>query len=113
MVSSEAKRRKTEAKLEKKRVKADVKRLKRGQSETGDGPAPSPAVRYAEAVRGVLYVVTGLSLFVGLVLGQRGAIVSLNDLIDSLFVARAGKIVLALIGAALLIYGMKHLRIVR
>lgn len=105
-------RQKSEAKLEKKRAKAQIKALKKGGAAADAASEPSPAVRYAEAVRGVLYVVTALSLFVALVLGQQGAIVSLDDVIESLFVARTGKIILALIGAALLIYGLKHLRIV-
>lgn len=111
---------KAQNKLEKKRAKAEIKRAKRGITPAGDPAAapsapagPSPAVRYAEAVRGALYVVTGGSLLVALVLGQRGAIVSFDDLVESLFVARAGKVVLGLVGVALLIYGMKHLRIVR
>lgn len=104
---------KTDAKLEKKRVKSELKARKKAAPAAGADPRPSPAVRYAEAVRGMLYVVTAMSLLVALLLGQQGAIVSLNDLIDSLFVARTGKIILALIGIALLIYGLKHLRIVR
>ncbi|NNF44790.1 MAG: hypothetical protein HKN62_17435 [Phycisphaerales bacterium] len=112
-MTSAKKREKTDAKLAKKRAKAELKSRKQGGSPPSDGAGPSPAVRYAEMVRGVLYLTTGLSLSVALLLGQRGVIISLNDVIDSLFVARSGKVVLALIAAALAIYGMKHLRIVR
>ena len=113
-MASARKHEKTAAKLEKKRAKAEVKRQKQpGSPSPGEPRKPSPAVRYAEAVRGILYVLTGLSFFVALILGQRGAVVSLDDLIDGLFLARAGKVVIALIGAALLIYGLKHLRVVR
>ena len=112
-MTSAKKREKAEAKLEKKRTKAELKRQKYGPSPASDRLGPSPAVRYAEVVRGILYLITGLSLFVALLLGQRGAIISLNDVIDSLFVARSGKIVLVLVAAALAIYGMKHLRFIR
>ena len=103
---------KSEAKAEKKAAKNQLKRQKKsslGSTTRGS----SAAVRYAEFVRGCLYVLTGISLIVALVLGQRGAVMSLDDVIDSLFAANAGKILLALIGVALLIYGGKHLRIVR
>lgn len=115
-MTSSKKHDKIEAKLDKKRAKAEIKRLKKGSAngrEVTDDRGPSPAVRYAELVRGALYVLTGASLLVALLLGQRGAIISLDDVIESLFAARAGKIVLALIGLALLIYGMRNLRVVR
>ena len=60
MVTSSKKLQKTEAKLEKKRAKAEVKQQKRstvggrGGTREGAGTGPSPAVRYAEAVRGIL-----------------------------------------------------------
>ncbi len=74
---------------------------------------PSPAVRFADWVRGILYVVLGASLVVALILGQKGAIISLDDIVNSLFAAWTGKIILALIALALVIYGLKHLRVVR
>ncbi|MHC4414592.1 MAG: DUF1206 domain-containing protein [Planctomycetota bacterium] len=73
----------------------------------------SPGVRFAESVRGIIYIVGGASLVVALILGHRGTILSLDDIIDSLFAARAGKIILSLIALALVIYGLKHLRVVR
>ncbi|MHC5002214.1 MAG: DUF1206 domain-containing protein [Planctomycetota bacterium] len=114
-MTSSKKQDKLQAKHAKKQLKAELKARTRGGaagSEKGGGGS-SPAVRYAELVRGVLYVLTGGSLIAALLLGQRGAIISLNDIIDSLFAARVGKVVLALIALALLIYGMKHLRLVR
>jgi hypothetical protein len=107
---AEKKRLKSEAKREKKRVKADVKA---GAASPAASTSPSAAVRYAEGVRGILYLVLGGSLVTALVLGQRGGILSLDDIIDNLFAARAGKVVLALIALALVIYGLKHLRLVR
>ena len=113
-MTSPKKLEKTRAKLEKKRAKAEVKRQKQGAGGAGEGDrGASPAVRYAESVRGILYLLMGASLLGALLLGQRGAIISLDDVIDSLFAARAGKLVLALIGVGFLIYGLKHLRVVR
>jgi uncharacterized membrane protein YdbT with pleckstrin-like domain len=119
---SEKKRLKAEAKEAKKRARAEVKRAKsevasgaapEAKRSQPAGPGPSPAVRFAESVRGVLYVVLGASLAVALVLGQQGAILSLDDIIANLFAATAGKVVLAVIALAILIYGLKHLRLVR
>jgi hypothetical protein len=129
MGDPEKKRLKAEAKRAKKSAKAELKAAGRARQAAGSmtpqqeapspaqhqasDPGPSPAVRYAESVRGILYLVVGASLVVALILGQRGVILSLDDIIDSLFAAVAGKAVLALIGLALLIYGLKHLRLVR
>lgn len=117
---SDKKKRKLEAKLAKKAAKADLKRATRSTHHTADRnrDAPkdvrsSPAVRFAEYVRGALYVVIGSSLIVALILGQRGKILSLDDIIDSLFAARAGKLILGVIAAALVIYGLRYLRVVR
>ncbi len=115
---------KAQAKREKKSAKAQAKlEKKKGMgTETADGgpttthassDGPSVGIRFAEFVRGCLYVLTGTSLVVAIVLGQRGAIISLNDVIDNLFAAAAGKVVLVLIGLALFLYGLKHLRLVR
>jgi hypothetical protein len=58
MGDPEKKRLKAAAKLEKKRAKAA---LKAGASPSPPTPAgPSPAVRFAESVRGLLYLVLGL-----------------------------------------------------
>lgn len=115
-MTSQKKLEKSRAKSDKKAAKNELKRQKSSPA-TGAEPAssspPSLAVRYADFVRGCLYVLIGVSIIVALVLGQRGAIVSLDNLIDNLFAATTGKIILALIGLALLIYGFKRLRIVR
>ena len=105
------KRDKTQLKREKKAAKAELKERKKQSPRKPAGS--SPAVRYAEFVRGCLYVLTGVSLIVALVLGQRGAFTSLDDLTDSLFAAWAGKIILGLIALALVIYGLKRLRLIR
>jgi succinate dehydrogenase hydrophobic anchor subunit len=100
---------KTRAKRVKKEAKAEIKARKKDAAPSSS----SPAVRYAEFVRGCLSVLMGASLIVALVLGQRGAIVSLDDVIESLFAALAGKVVLALIALGLLLYGFKYLRLIR
>ena len=105
---------KQQLKRDKKSTKLAAKAQKANASATHDEAHPSShAVRYAEFVRGCLYLLSGTSLIVALVLGQRGAIISLDDIIDSLFAASTGKVVLGLIGLALLLYGLKHLRLIR
>ncbi len=112
MGDPEKKRLKAEAKKAKKLAKAQ---LKAGGPVTGACPEPgaSAGVRFAEVVRGILYVILGGSLVIALILGQQGAIISLDDIVKSLFAAWAGKIVLGVIALALVIYGLKHLRVVR
>ena len=117
-----------ETKLELKRIKAESKRVEkeaklvkkygpdavaRAKGETPPEAKGSKAVRYAETVRGVLYVLLGVSLIGALLLGQRNVITSFDDVVDSLFLATAGKVVLALIALAFVIYGLKYLRVVR
>ena len=111
MKQSTKKSDKARTKRAKKEAKADLKARKRSGGSASN--RTSPAVRYAESVRGGLYIVTGLSLVVALILGQRGAIMSLDDVLDNLFAAGAGKVILALIAIALLIYGLKNLRVLR
>ena len=50
----------------------------------------------------------GVSCLIG-----NGVVLSLDDIIDNLFAAWAGKIVLAVVSLALVIYGLKNLRVVR
>lgn len=116
-----------EAKLERKRMKAETKRVKEeaklvkkyGEAaasrltDRGGAKRRSKAVGYAETVRGVLYVVLGITVIVALFLGQKEVITSFDDLVDSLFWATAGKIVLGALALAFVIYGLKYLRIVR
>ena len=111
-MTSRKKLEKSQSKTEKKAAKNHLKLQKKSPGSASSN-RPSAAIRYAEIVRGCLYVLTGISLIVALILGQRGAVMSLDDVIDSLFAANAGKMLLALIGVALLIYGGKHLRLVR
>ncbi len=109
MTSPNKKLEKTKAKRLKKQLKSDVKLRK----SVGVPRDTSPAVRFAEFVRGCLSVLMGASMAVALVLGQRGAIISLDDVIEGLFAAFAGKVVLSMIALGLLIYGFKMLRLIR
>ncbi|MHC5009491.1 MAG: DUF1206 domain-containing protein [Planctomycetota bacterium] len=121
MGQREKKRIKAEAKAEKKRIKAQAK-VEAARASRGDAP-PTPVsaappgdslgVRFADKVRGILYLLLGGSILLAIVLGQRNVVVGLDDLLDSLFLATAGKIVLGLIGVALAIYGLKKVGIVR
>ena len=64
-------------------------------------------------VKGILYVILAVSLFLALLLGQTGYILSLDDIINKLIFIISGKIILIVIALALLIYGLKQLKIVR
>ncbi|NNF34009.1 MAG: DUF1206 domain-containing protein [Saprospiraceae bacterium] len=70
-------------------------------------------VRFAEGVKGIIYLILAVSLIIAIVLGQTGVIITLEDIIDNLIIAQAGKVVLAIIAVALLIYGLKNLRVLR
>jgi hypothetical protein len=50
---------------------------------------------------------------VAIFLGQTGVIITLEVIIDNLILAQAGKVVLAVIAIALLIYGIKNLRVLK
>jgi hypothetical protein len=122
MDKSEKKQLKAQVKADKKQAKSHQKLQKTtseptspAQAKTDGTPTspPSPAVRFAEAVRGIIYIIFGASLLLAIILGQKGVIVSLDDIIDYLLLARIGKIVLVVIALALFIYGLKHLRLVK
>ena len=121
MGDPEKKRLKAEAKRAKKLAKAEAKAAEASAAIDSTGVPPpatggqgtSTGVRFAELVRGVLYVVLGGSLIVALILGQRGAILSFDDIVENLFAAWTGKVILAVIALGFVIYGLKHLRIVR
>jgi hypothetical protein len=70
-------------------------------------------VRFAEGVKGIIYLILAVSLIFAIILGQTGVIITLDDIIENLIVAQIGKVVLAIIAIALLIYGFKNLRILK
>ncbi len=111
----EKKRLKTETKIQKKLAKAKQKEIPvTSEGEDSRTPdQPSHAVRFAEGVRGIIYVIFAASLLLAIILGQRGVIVTLEDIIGSLFLASIGKIILVIVALALFIYGLKHLHLVK
>ena len=46
-------------------------------------------------------------------MGQSGLILTLEEIIDNLIIARLGKILIVVIAAALFLYGLKNLRILK
>ncbi|MFC1782669.1 DUF1206 domain-containing protein [Planctomycetota bacterium] len=127
MDKAEKKRLKAQSKAAKKQAKAIVKQVgEKLKTETTGAAKPtappkvptataesSPAVRFAEAVRGIIYLIFAVSLVLAVILGQKGLIVSLDDIIGSLLLIRIGQIILVVIALALFIYGLKHLRLVK
>ena len=106
----------------KKNLKAEAKvAKKRGKAEAGAiqpaPPAPvvagpSPVLRFAEGVRGVLYVLLAASLLLAIFLGERGVIITVDRIVGSLIVAWIGKVVLVVLALAFFVHGLKHLRLV-
>jgi hypothetical protein len=70
-------------------------------------------VKFAESIRGIIYILTGASLAVVIILGQSGAFITMNDIVENLMLATIGKFVLVIIAGALIIYGFKNLRILK
>lgn len=104
---AEKKRLKAEAKIRKKEIKANT--------NIGSGSPKSKTtevVRFAEGVKGSLYIILALSLICAIILGQTGVIMTLEDIIENLILATAGKVLLGIIALALFIYGLKNLRVV-
>jgi hypothetical protein len=99
-------------KLSKASVKRRKKELKALKKSSGAGRR-SPAVAFAESVRGIIYLILGVSLVVSLILSQEGYIITLEDIVGSLFFAGLGKIILAVVALAFVIYGLKHLGAIR
>jgi hypothetical protein len=118
MSENNKKQTKAQAKADKKRAKAQVKRDKTFLSN-GEGSRksviekPSPMIHFAEIIKGIIYLVFALSLFVAVLLGQRGVIITLDDIIDSFLLASLGKFALIIIALGFLIYGLKNLRLVK
>jgi phosphoglycerol transferase MdoB-like AlkP superfamily enzyme len=102
---------KAEHKARKKEAK--LKQYQRPDSLAAIPEKESKGVRFAHMVKGTLYVILAVSLFLALLLGQTGYILSLDEIINKLIFIIAGKIILIVIALAFLIYGLKHLKIVR
>ena len=98
---------KIEKKLQKQQYKLEKRRLQ------GDLSAPSLYVRFAESIKGILYIVIAVSIFAAVIMGQSGLILTLEEIIDNLIVARVGKALIVIIAVALFLYGLKNLRILK
>lgn len=101
---------KKKQKAELKRKKKELKAMSKSGSVGVGEKRSSWFVRFAEGTRGIIYIITGISIIVAIVLGQGGVIITLNDIINNLLIANAGKILLAVIALALVVYGLKNLR---
>ena len=122
MGSSEKKKQKAKAKALKKKAKAEKKlaKAKAKQQKKQPDPAPgrdsakpSPAVKFAEGVRGILSLILAVSLVIAIILSNNNYIISLEDIFNSLIAARIGKVILTIIAVALFIFGLKRLRAIK
>ena len=110
---------KAAAKIEKKAAKARQKAAKATQdtaptaSPSEHPSAPGRAIRFAETVRGILFLIFALSLVIALLTPHLGEILGLGEIINKLIGHWPGKIILAVIAAAFFIYGLKYLRAIK
>ena len=101
-------------KTEKKRLKTQIK-LEKTQTKSVllQTDKASPALKFAEAVRGILYLLGSASLVLAVILQEKGVWITLDEIVENLLVIRAEQVVLIVIALALFIYGLKHVRLVR
>ena len=104
---------KIQKKLQKQQYKLEKKKLEQEAADTGPLSRPSLYVRFAEFIKGLLYIILAVSIFAAVIMGQSGLILTIEDIIDSLIIARLGKALIIIIAIALLIYGLKNLRIMK
>jgi len=117
-----AKAAKKQAKAEQKRVKTQEELVRKtgepavtsssGPSAEGAGGS-SRLVRFAEGVRGVLFLIFAVSLVIAILLPDIGQTLGMFDIIDKLIGHWAGKGVLVVIATAFFIYGLKYLRAIK
>jgi hypothetical protein len=103
---------KQQYKIEKKKRKAALKAAL-SESHADAMSTSSLYVRFAESIKGILYIILAISIIVAVVLGESGLILTLEDIIDSLIIANLGKVLISIIALALFIYGLKNLRIMK
>jgi len=110
---------KQQKKLEKNKYKLAKKLSKKGikdkkkKKENRAFKRRSKFVLFADFIKGILYLILSISLILSIILGEKGVIITLNDIIDNLFFATAGKIILFFIGSGLFFYGLKQLKILK
>ncbi|MCH9021479.1 MAG: DUF1206 domain-containing protein, partial [Planctomycetes bacterium] len=73
----------------------------------------SRLVRFAEGVRGVLFLIFAVSLVIAIVLPDIGQTLGMSEIIGKLIGHWIGKGVLVVIAAAFFIYGLKYLRAIK
>jgi hypothetical protein len=100
------KRLKTEQRLLEKEIKASAQKSSSEERK-------SSLVKFAEGIRGGIYIVSGISLAIVIILGQSGAFITINDIIGNMILATLGKFILIIIAFALIIYGLKNLRFLK
>ena len=108
-------------KVDKKSIKAEEKRQKKeakqkAKVEKGEmhhSLKSSRAVKFAEAIKGILYLILAVSLLLAIILGQSGVIITLDDIINNLILAWTGKVVLVILAGAFIIYGLQQLKIIK
>jgi len=105
---------KSNEKLKKKVIKAELKRDKH-RSNPANIPLEKSSlpVRYSEYIKGVIYIVLSFSMILAILLGQKGIIITLDDIIDNLMIVYAGKIILLFVALGLFIYGLKTMKLIR
>jgi len=116
MSNSQKKSLKAASKIAKKAAKAHQKSAQDtppAASPSKHQPPPGRAVRFAETVRGILFLVFAVSLAIALLTPDLGQILGLGEIINRLIGHWGGKIVLAIIAAAFFIYGLKYLHAIK
>ncbi|MCF7958802.1 MAG: hypothetical protein K9M57_10175 [Phycisphaerae bacterium] len=117
---------KAEIKLAKKQAKAQEK-LGKATGKDGVGPVTdspvvleppteppgSKMVLFAEAVRGILFIIFAVSLLIAILLSHKGIILTTNQIIALCLDTIIGKIILSVIALATFIYGLKCLRAIK
>jgi len=98
---------------EKKRLKAEAKVRKKEAKYGGRVEKVSKAVKFAEGVKGVIYLIVAVSLILALVLSNEGYIFRLEDVIGSLMGVFLGKVIIVVLGIAFFIYGLKKMGLVK
>ena len=122
MGESDKKSLKAAAKAVKKQAKAEQKGAK-SQVEPGVTSSSAPSaeetggssrlVRFAEGVRGVLFLIFAVSLVIAILLPDIGQTLGMSEIIGKLIGHWIGKGVLVVIAVAFFIYGLKYLRAIK
>ncbi len=126
MSDIEKKKQKAQAKALKKKLKYEQKlakkRSKAGEDETSANKTSqttqddtksariSPVLRFAEFVRGILYLIFSVSLVVAILSSGQIRTLTTSEIVRICIGTVAGKVVLLVIASALFIYGLKYLK---